>query len=61
MFLRDILTKPVVDPEVWEDVPDQEVLEAEVLVDEEESGGGDGETDVTQDDELLVLLLVQWG
>jgi hypothetical protein len=51
--------KPVVDPKVGKEVPDEEVLEAEVLVDEVESSAGQGETKIRQEDQLLVLALVQ--
>lgn len=51
--------EPVVDPDVGEEVPDEEVLEAEVLVDEVKGSAGQSETDVRQEDQLLVLALVQ--
>ena len=51
--------EPVVDPEVRKEVPDEKVLETEVLVDEVESSTGQSETDVREEDQLLVLALVQ--
>jgi hypothetical protein len=51
--------EPVVDPKVRKEVPDEEVLETEVLVDEVESSAGQGETEIRQEDQLLVLALVQ--
>lgn len=52
--------EPVVYPEVGDEVPDEEVGEAELLVEEEESTGGDCETNVGEDDQEAVLVLVQW-
>jgi len=51
--------EPVVDPEVGNKVPDKEVLEAEVLVDEVESSAGQDEAEIRQKDQLLILALVQ--
>jgi len=51
--------EPVVDPEVRKKVPDEEVLEAEVLVDEVKGSAGQSETDIRQEDQLLVLALVK--
>ena len=51
--------EPVVDPEVRKKVPNEEVLEAELLVDEVESSAGKSKTDVGEEDQLLVLALIQ--
>jgi hypothetical protein len=55
------LTEPVVDPEVGKQVPDSQVGEAPVLVDPVESTEGDGETNITQENELGILGLEEWG
>lgn len=51
--------EPVVDPEVRKKVPNEEVLEAELLVDEVESSAGKSKADVGEEDQLLVLALIQ--
>lgn len=50
----------MVHPQVWEDVPDQKILEAIGAAHKSENGHGDGKTQVRQQDEMLVFLLVQW-
>jgi len=56
---QDKLTKPVVDPEVWDTVPDHEVSPAKLAADEEKERGGDQKSKVGQQDQVLVLLLVK--
>lgn len=51
--------EPVVHPEVRDDVPDEEVVEAVLAADKVEDCAGDEETEVAEEDELFVLLLVQ--
>ena len=51
--------KPVVDPEVGEDVPDEQVVEAVGLADDSESSDSKTDTEIREQDEVLVALLVQ--
>lgn len=37
---RRLLTQPVVDPEVWQEVPDQHVVPAKLVDEQAEHGGG---------------------
>lgn len=53
------LTEPVVHPQVWDTVPDQQVEPAEVAADVVQGGAGEEETKVTQGNQLGVLGLVQ--
>lgn len=53
------LTEPVVNPEVGNEVPDGHVVETELLDEEVQSSGGDGNTDITHDDKLGILVLVK--
>ena len=54
------LTKPVVDPKVREKIPNSQVRPSKILADEEKNANGDGETQITQEDQLGVLRLIQW-
>jgi hypothetical protein len=54
-----MLTQPVVDPEPGNDVPNEDSLETVDLADESEDGESDGKTEVTEEDQLLVLALVK--
>ena len=58
-LLKNRLTKPVVHPEVRDEVPDEQVGEAVVLANVPESSSDDGQTDIAGKDQVLVLLLVQ--
>jgi hypothetical protein len=49
----------VVNPEVGNKVPDGHVVETELLDKEVQSSGGDGNTDIAQDDELGIPVLVK--
>lgn len=49
----------MVDPEVGNKVPDQHVLESKGVAQEDENRDGDGKTQVTQQDELGILGLVE--
>lgn len=51
--------EPVVDPQVRDDVPDEQVREAECLANPGESCEGDGDTKVAEQDEVLVFALIQ--
>merc|ERR1712072_12325 len=51
--------KPVVHPEVREDVPHSQIPPAEVLADECENAASDQETQVRQQNQLLVLALIK--
>lgn len=53
------LTKPVVDPKVWDDVPNEKVGHAKVLANQVENANSDHQAEIAEQDELLVLLLVQ--
>lgn len=51
----------MVDPEVREEVPDEHVGETELLDEEVQGGHGQANTDVAEDNEVGVLVLVQRG
>jgi hypothetical protein len=53
------LTEPVVNPKVGNEVPDGHVVEAKLLNEEVQSGTRQGDTNVAQDDELGVAVLVK--
>jgi hypothetical protein len=54
-----VLTEPVVNPEIWNEVPNEEVGPSELLDDDCEDADGDGNTNVAQNDELGILGLIQ--
>lgn len=54
-----IRTKPMVHPEVWEEVPNEQVVPAKSVTKIDETGDGDSETQVAQENQLGVLSLVQ--
>jgi hypothetical protein len=49
----------MVHPDVWEEVPNEHVLESVGLAKTEQDGGSDGETEITQENEFGVLGFVQ--
>jgi len=51
--------KPVVDPQIGDDVPDKDVVEAPVLADPGEEANDESEAEITEQDEVLITLLVQ--
>lgn len=53
------LTEPVVNPEVGNKVPDGHVVETELLDEEVQSSGHQTNTNIAEDDELSILVLVQ--
>lgn len=53
------LTKPVVDPEVRDEVPDKHVVPAELLNEEVQRSGRQTDADVTQHNQVSVLVLIQ--
>lgn len=55
------LTKPVVDPQVRDKVPDEHVVPAELVTEEVQGGAHECDTDVTQHDQIRVLVLEQGG
>ena len=55
---QEKLTEPVVHPEIRDDIPDQQIGESVVLSDEVQGTQGDGETQIAEPDEVLVLLLI---
>lgn len=54
-----MLTEPVVDPHIGDEVPNEEVGESELTVEEVESTGGDGKTNIRKNDQFTVLGFVQ--
>lgn len=56
---RNRLTKPVVHPEIGDEVPDEQVGEAVVVANVPESSGDSGKANVASKDQVLVLLLIQ--
>lgn len=55
----DELTEPVIDPEVWKEVPNTHVGPAEGATKVHEHGSCDGDADVTDQNQLCVAVLVQ--
>lgn len=55
------LTKPVVNPEVRDEVPHEHVGEAELLDEEVQGDSSQADTDVAKNDEVGVFVLVQRG
>ena len=53
------LTEPVVDPEVGDKVPDEHVGQAKGVAEVVESGASENQTNVTEDNELCILGLVE--
>ena len=51
----------MVDPYVWQEVPDSHVRPAELLDQEVKGSSGDGDTQVAQDNEMGIAVLVQWA
>ena len=51
--------EPVVDPEVGEEVPDKKIVEAEVVANPDKTRNSEGDTEVTEQDQVLVTPLVQ--
>lgn len=49
----------MVHPKVWDEVPDEKVRETVLVADKAENRGGDGKTEVRQEDQVLVLLFVE--
>lgn len=49
----------MVDPEVWNDVPNQKVLEAVGAADKSEDRDSDGKAEIREKNQIFVLLLVQ--
>lgn len=58
--INDKLTQPVVDPQVRDDIPHSQIRQSIVLADEEKHTEGNGETEITQENELGILRLIQW-
>lgn len=54
-----LLTKPVVDPEIGKEVPDEHVLPAEILAKSEQDGSNNGEAKIAEKNELGILGLVK--
>ena len=60
-LIHDELTKPVVDPKVGNDVPHSQVRPSKVLANEDKNTDRYSKTEITQENELGVLGLVQWA
>jgi hypothetical protein len=56
---QEIHTKPVVDPDVWDEVPDKHVVESVCLAKDGQDGDTNGETKVAQENEFSILGFVQ--
>lgn len=52
-------TEPVIDPEVWSQVPNKEVRKSKRLADIDECSNGDSKAHITQKNELCILGLVE--
>lgn len=58
--IHDKLTQPVVDPKVRHDIPHSQIRHSIILADEEKNTEGNGKTQITQENELGILGLIQW-
>lgn len=54
------LTKPVVHPEIWQDVPNKQIHPTKVMADQEQDRARDQQSKVRQQDQVLVLLFIKW-
>ena len=54
-------TEPVVNPEVWDEVPDKHICPAKVLTKRVKHRSHDNQTQITQGDQFGILGLVQWA
>lgn len=57
--IHDKLTQPVVDPKVRHDIPHSQIRHSIILADEEKNAEGNGKTQITQENELGILRLIQ--
>ena len=53
------LTKPVVHPEIWQEIPDCQVRPAISPTNEEQNRPRNQETEIRQQDQMLILLLIE--
>lgn len=53
------LTEPMVDPKIWDEVPNSHVGESVSSAQHNENRDGDSKTEVTEQNELSVLCLIQ--
>jgi signal transduction histidine kinase len=53
------LTEPVVDPEVWDEVPHEQVCPAKVLADGEENGSNNRQTEIAEQDQMRIFGIVE--
>lgn len=51
----------MVDPQVRQKIPDKQILEAKGLADKGERGDSESNAEIGEEDEVLVLVLVQWA
>lgn len=56
---RKILTQPVVNPKVWQEVPDQHVVPAKLVDEEAEHSGSQTDTNIAENNQPGILLLEQ--
>ena len=56
---RKRLTEPVINPEIWQSIPDQQIGPAEGATEVEQDGASQKEPKVGQQNQTLVLLLIQ--
>lgn len=59
MNLNGIRTKPVVHPEIGDEVPDKHVVESVGPAESDEGRDSDGDTKIAQQDQLSILGFVQ--
>ena len=53
------LTEPVVYPQIWDEIPNEEVLEAIGSANPGEDASRDNKTQIAQEDQMLILPLIQ--
>ena len=51
--------KPVVYPEVWNEVPDSHVVKSVCLAKHDKDSGGDGDTEITQQDQFGIFSFIK--
>lgn len=50
----------MVNPQIWEEIPDEHVRETEFVGQVDQGADSDGNSNVAQNDQLGILFLVQW-
>lgn len=59
MGVGEELTEPVINPQVWNEVPHEHICKAIGFAQHGENANGDCETDITEQDEFSILRFVE--